>query len=97
MALSPRIAHWPPDLTAAMDGDGASLKQVCVTAGHISPRHSHPHEQFVVVVSGAGTLECDAGPVDLRPGTVLHFPANAWHSAAFSQATVLLEVNFSQS
>jgi len=78
---------------AVVPGDGASLKRVNVPAGRRADRHSHPHEQFVLVVSGAGQLECEAGMVELRPGTVLRFAAGAWHSAEFTQDTVLVEVN----
>ena len=74
-------------------GTGASLKMVSIDAGTVTARHSHPHEQFVQVLSGTGTLECALGTVALRPGTVLHFAPDAWHSAVFETDTVLLEVN----
>jgi len=76
-------------------GDGAWLRMVSIEAGTVAGRHSHPHEQFVHVLSGTGTLECEAGTVPLRPGTVLHFATDAWHSAVFETATVLVEVNVS--
>lgn len=78
-------------------GEGASLKRVNVPAGRKADRHSHPHEQFVLVVSGAGRLECEAGAIDLKPGTVLHFAPEAWHSAEFTTDTVLVEVNLTNS
>ena len=80
-----------------VSGEGASLKRVNAPAGHKGDRHSHPHEQFVLIVSGAGQLECEAGRVDLRPGTVLHFAPGAWHSAEFTEDTVLVEVNLAGS
>ena len=46
--------------------------------------------------SGGGRLECEAGGVDLRPGTVLHFAPGAWHSAEFTENTVLVEVNLAE-
>ncbi len=79
--------------TGVVPGDGASLKRVNIPAGRKADRHSHPHEQFVLVISGAGRLECEAGPVELRPGTVLRFAPGAWHSAEFIADTVLVEVN----
>ena len=79
--------------TAIVPGEGAALKRVDVAAGRKAERHSHTHEQFVLVVSGAGTLDCEAGRVELRPGTVLHFAPGAWHSAEFTADTVLVEVN----
>jgi len=74
-------------------GEGADLKMISITAGTSAGRHSHPFEQFVHVLSGTGTLECEIGTVALRPGTVLHFPPDAWHSAVFETDTVLVEVN----
>jgi quercetin dioxygenase-like cupin family protein len=86
-------AHPGADGTQAVPGTGASLKQVRITAGHRAPRHSHPHEQFVMVLAGGGELECEVGQVELRPGTVIRFAPDAWHSAVFTADTVLLEVN----
>jgi len=77
----------------AVQGKGASVKQVEVPAGCIGERHSHDHEQFVLVLEGSGTLQCEGGPVDLKPGTVIHFEKDAWHSTVFDTKTLLLEVN----
>ncbi len=74
-------------------GQGASLKRVELRAGAAGERHSHPHEQFVLVLAGRGELECEAGLLALTPGTVLHFAPDAWHRATFADDTVLLEVN----
>ena len=76
-----------------IDGLGASLVRVEVKAGHSADRHSHPHEQFVHVLSGSGRLETEAGETAFGPGTVFHFPPNAWHSAVFDSDTVLVETN----
>lgn len=77
----------------AVAGEGASLKRVEIKAGTSGQRHSHPHEQFVIVLSGKGRLDCAAGELSLVSGTVLHFAPGAWHQAAFESDTVLLEVN----
>ena len=77
----------------SVTGQGASLKRVELRAGTVGVRHSHAHEQFVIVLAGRGELECEAGLLALTPGTVLHFAPNAWHRANFEDDTVLLEVN----
>jgi quercetin dioxygenase-like cupin family protein len=77
----------------AVSGRGASVKHIEIPAGCSAERHSHDHEQFVLVLEGSGTLQCDCGPVDLKPGTVIHFNKHAWHSAIFDTRTLLLEVN----
>ncbi|MFP5513929.1 MAG: cupin domain-containing protein [Alphaproteobacteria bacterium] len=74
-------------------GAGASLKHAVIKAGTSSPRHSHAHEQFVMVVEGRVLLTCEAGPVDLRQGMVIRFDPGAWHSAEYVEDTVLIEVN----
>jgi quercetin dioxygenase-like cupin family protein len=80
-------------LKRGVPGQGASLQQVEIPAGAKADRHSHDHEQFVIVVEGTGRLQCDAGEVELKAGTVIHFPPHAWHSAVFDTRTVLVEVN----
>jgi quercetin dioxygenase-like cupin family protein len=77
----------------AVQGQGASVKRVEVPAGASAERHSHPHEQFVIVLEGTGTLDSDVGPTALTPGTVIHFKPDAWHSTVFDTKTVLMEVN----
>jgi quercetin dioxygenase-like cupin family protein len=74
-------------------GQGATLRQVQVPAGYVAARHSHAHEQFLLVTSGAGLLQCAAGEVALSPGTVIRLAPEAWHSATFTAPTVLIEVN----
>lgn len=92
------VAHWTPGGPApdSLPGAGATLRQVRVKAGHIASRHSHPHEQFLLVLSGAGRLECEAGGVPLHPGTVIRFAPGAWHSAEFTADTVLVEFNVAE-
>lgn len=97
----PACYDWPEvdgetadDITRKqIDGKGAVLRHVDVPAGHEAARHDHPFEQFIQVISGTGVLQCDAGEVKLQPGTVVHLPAGAWHSAVFETDTVLVEVN----
>ena len=79
-----------------IEGNGASLVRIEVKAGHKASRHSHEHEQFVQVLSGSGTLETEQGIRRFGPGTVFHFPANAWHAAEFDCDTVLVETNVSR-
>lgn len=76
-----------------VSGEGADLVMVEVPAGTRAPRHSHPHEQFVLVVAGGGTLETEAGAREFRQGSVFHFPPGAWHAAVFTSDTVLVETN----
>lgn len=84
---------WSPGAPHALAGQGATVRPVYVRAGHVAARHHHEFEQFLYVASGGGTLQGEAGPVTLAPGTALHLPAGAWHSAVFDADTLLVEVN----
>lgn len=84
---------WDATKTAALPGTGATMRHVAVKAGHVAQRHHHDYEQFFYVAAGHGRLECEAGSVALEPGTAVHLPAGAWHSAEFTADTVLIEAN----
>ena len=76
-----------------LPGADVSLVMVRVPAGIKADRHSHRHEQFVQVVSGAGMLETAQGSRPFGPGCVFHFPPDTWHAARFDSDTVLIETN----
>jgi len=75
-------------------GQAGDLKRVAVKAGTVAGRHSHDFEQFFMVLEGTGILTCAGDDIALRPGVVVHFAPDAWHSAVFETDTVLVEVNF---
>lgn len=86
--------QWPPSgATPGLAGTGATLRPMSIKAGHVASRHHHDFEQFLFVASGGGTLQCEAGPISLQPGTALHLPTGAWHSAVFDADTLLIELN----
>jgi quercetin dioxygenase-like cupin family protein len=88
------VADWSGAATPhALAGDYATMRQIIVPAGHVAARHSHPHEQFLYVVSGNARLLCDSGVIALTAGTALRLAPHAWHGAEFSADTVLLEFN----
>lgn len=84
---------WRPTDKAELPGQGATMRHIAIKAGHIATKHHHDHEQFLYVATGHGRLECEQGSVALEPGTALHLPPGAWHSAEFTADTVLIEVN----
>lgn len=95
------ILTWdevPPTQAGGADrreipGLGASLKRIAIKAGTVAARHSHDHEQFLLVLEGQARLEVESGTVELRPGMVVRFDPEAWHAAEFTADTVLVEVN----
>ena len=76
-----------------LEGAGATLVRVEIPAGTRAAEHEHAHEQFVEVLSGAGTLTTAAGERPFGAGDVFRFPPGTPHSAVFDEDTVLLEVN----
>jgi len=76
-----------------LEGEAATLVTLRVPAGIVGDRHSHPHEQFVQVLSGSGSLLTEQGECAFGPGSVFHFPAGTWHAARFGTETVLVETN----
>lgn len=86
---------WAPDgpPRSELPGAGGVMRHVVVKAGHIAARHHHEFEQFLFVVSGGGTLQCEEASIELAPGSALHLPRGAWHSAEFPTDTVLIELN----
>lgn len=98
----PILHHWndlpaepagPPVGKRRLAGTGASLVRVEIEAGTKADRHSHSHEQFVQVISGAGTLATEEGRQRFRAGSLFHFPADTWHAAEFDEDTILVETN----
>jgi quercetin dioxygenase-like cupin family protein len=74
-------------------GAGTELVRMDIPAGCKAPRHSHPHEQFVQVLAGSGTIETEAGRREFQAGSVFHFPPDTWHAAEMATDTVLIETN----
>jgi len=100
--MNATIVDWsdiPPECAGdtvrkrRIDGAAAELVLVEVMAGTRAGRHSHPHEQFVQVISGDGVLETASGSREFHRGSVFHFPPDAWHAAEFLTDTVLVETN----
>lgn len=99
--MTESVKHWseqPAEQSGnvtrqRLQGAGATLVRVVIPAGTEAPSHEHPHEQFVEVISGAGTLTTDAGEQPFAAGDIFHFPKHTAHAAFFREPTVLLEIN----
>ena len=71
--------------------DPALVSGACITfeRGARTAWHTHPLGQTLIVVSGAGWVQRDGGPVeDIRPGDVVWFEPGAkhWHGATATTA-----------
>ena len=71
--------------------DPALVSGACITfePGARTAWHTHPLGQTLIVVSGAGWVQRDGGPVeDIRPGDVVWFEPGEkhWHGATATTA-----------
>jgi quercetin dioxygenase-like cupin family protein len=96
------LHHWadvpegraaPAVVKRKIEGLCVDLVRIEIKAGEKADRHAHPHEQFVQVIAGRGTLETAEGRQAFAAGSVFHFPAATWHSAEFDEDTILVETN----
>lgn len=65
---------------AFMHSENMTVVDWAVDAGATVPQHSHPHEQFSMVVEGEFELTLDGKTELLRPGHVALIPAHVSHS-----------------
>jgi quercetin dioxygenase-like cupin family protein len=57
--------------------------------------HTHPLGQTLIVISGAGRVQCEGGPIEeIHPGDVVWFPPGAkhWHGAGPTTALTHLAI-----
>jgi quercetin dioxygenase-like cupin family protein len=104
-AETPRLLHWtevetlPPlagFVRRAICGEGAMLMRVQIEAGRELPAHSHPNEQFTIMLRGrlAFTIGQDdqAAEFEARAGDVVHVRGGLVHSARAIDDVVEIDV-----
>jgi quercetin dioxygenase-like cupin family protein len=70
----------PGYLGRFLHGEHMTLTRWSVEAGAAFPEHSHPHEQFSIVLEGEFSLTVDGVTEVLRPGRFALIPPGAVHS-----------------
>ncbi|MEC9432711.1 MAG: cupin domain-containing protein [Pseudomonadota bacterium] len=77
-------------------GDQAMIQHAEVAAGAAVPGHSHPNEQFTLVLSGRLRLRLGenaaAGTYELGPGEVLRIPGGMHHEGEAIEDCVVIDV-----
>jgi quercetin dioxygenase-like cupin family protein len=60
--------------------------------GAVAARHSHPHEQIVMMI--AGRLRLTVGDVDkvMMPGDIVVIPPDVLHEAMALEDTIVLDI-----
>jgi quercetin dioxygenase-like cupin family protein len=69
------------DVREALEREGYDVLSWSDGPGKYYPEHSHPHDEFIVVVSGGIVFEIGGRSYPLQPGDCLHLPANTVHTA----------------
>lgn len=79
-------------------GQRSMLSHIVLRKGCSVPVHSHPNEQFSVVLSGriryaiADEPDAPARLVVLGPGELIHLPSDVPHGADAEEDTVLIDI-----
>jgi quercetin dioxygenase-like cupin family protein len=76
----------------ALFGDAAMLNLVELEPGAIVPRHSHPHEQMGIVLSGEIVMIIDGSERACHAMDAMHIPSGVVHAAyAGPEGAVVLD------
>ncbi len=65
---------------AWVDGERIIFGDITVPAGTGAEPHSHPNEQFIIVLSGRAHFVIDGDEKTVGPGEIVHIPAETIHS-----------------
>ena len=82
----------PGYLGRYLHSDLLTQGRIDITAGAVVPDHSHPHEQWTLVLSGSLELTIAGAPHVLNPGQVMYIAPHERHSARAVTACQVLDV-----
>lgn len=69
----------PEMLRSVFFGDSILVGRNVITAGTEVPLHSHPEEQYTLVISGECDVTCGGESFHMGPGCICFAPANVEH------------------
>jgi quercetin dioxygenase-like cupin family protein len=82
----------PGYLGRYVHSDQITQGRVDIQPGAVIPDHSHPHEQWTLLLSGSFELTVAGVPYVLKPGQMLYIAPHERHSARALTASVVLDV-----
>jgi len=82
----------PGYLGRYLHSDQLTQGRIDITAGAVVPEHSHPQEQWTLVLSGSLELTIAGAPHVLDPGQVMYIAPHERHSARAVTACQVLDV-----
>jgi unsaturated pyranuronate lyase len=71
----------PGFLGRFVHSDRLTQGRIDIEQGATIPEHSHPHEQWTMVLTGRLELTVDGAPHVLLPGQVMYIPPHERHAA----------------
>ena len=82
----------PGYLGRYLHSDHITQGRVDIASGAVIADHSHPHEQWTLLLSGSLELTVSGVPHVLRPGQMLYIAPHERHSARALTASAVLDV-----
>lgn len=82
----------PGYLGRYVHSDHITQGRVDIAPGAVIPDHSHPHEQWTLLLSGSFELTVSGVTHAMQPGQMLHIAPYECHSARAITACVVLDV-----
>lgn len=64
-----------------VEGERIIFGKITIPAGTEAVPHSHPNEQFIIMLEGRMSTRIEGKGKTVGPGDLIHIPANAVHSA----------------
>ena len=81
----------PGYLGRYIHSDHITQGRVDIAPDAVVPEHSHPHEQWTLLLTGSLELTVSGVPHVLRPGQMLYIAPHERHSARALKASVVIE------
>jgi quercetin dioxygenase-like cupin family protein len=79
-------------ITTLVYGEKTLMGRFSLTKGAVIPKHSHPHEQTGIMISGKLRFIVDGEITDVEPGDSWCLPGGTEHSAEALEDSVVVEV-----
>jgi quercetin dioxygenase-like cupin family protein len=65
---------------AWVDGERVIFGKLSIPAGTRADPHSHPNEQFIIILGGQARVTIEGEEKAVSEGDIIHIPVNAIHS-----------------
>ena len=63
-----------------VDGERIIFGKICIPAGTKADPHTHPNEQFIIILEGQCRFDIQGDVMTAGPGNIIHIPHDTVHS-----------------